>query len=146
MRIRRRTRSGATVVETAAVLSVFVLFFFGVFEYCRYVMIENLLINAVRDGCRYALVHCQDVTVVSDTQGAGPQKDGRDGQPVGRGRIQHSGVPDQQPDVTAEYDQPGRPDHGVGERVDPGDLFPALPFIPSSFTMSSASVMVCEGN
>ena len=25
-------------------------------------------------------------------------------------------------------------------------LFPALPFMPSVFTMSSATVMVCEGN
>ena len=53
-------RGGAVTVEMAAIISVLVLFLFSVFEYGRYVMIENLLINAVRDGCRYALVHCQD--------------------------------------------------------------------------------------
>ena len=34
----------------------------------------GLVINAVRDGCRYALVHCQDTTVVADTQAVVRQK------------------------------------------------------------------------
>ena len=67
-------RGGATTVEMAAVLSVLVLFLFSVFEYGRYVMIENVLINAAREGCRYALVNCQSATVVSDTQNVVIQK------------------------------------------------------------------------
>ena len=47
---RPHVRGGATAVEFAAVLSVLILFLFSIFEYGRYVMIENVLINAVRDG------------------------------------------------------------------------------------------------
>jgi len=51
---RRRLRSGATLVETALVLSLLVLFLFGIFEYSRYLLVSQMLANAARDGARYA--------------------------------------------------------------------------------------------
>ncbi len=51
---RRRLRHGATIVETALVLSLFLLFLFGIFEYSRYLLVNQLLANAARDGVRYA--------------------------------------------------------------------------------------------
>ena len=53
----RRRRSGATLVETALVLSVLLLFLFGIFEYTRFLLVNQLLSNAARDGVRYASVN-----------------------------------------------------------------------------------------
>jgi len=51
---RRRLRGGATLVETALVLSLLMLFLFGIFEYARYLLVTQMLSNAARDGARYA--------------------------------------------------------------------------------------------
>ncbi len=51
---RRRPRPGTTLVETAMVLSLLLLFLFGIFEYGRYLMVTQCLSNAARDGVRYA--------------------------------------------------------------------------------------------
>jgi Flp pilus assembly protein TadG len=50
----RRRRSGATIVEAALVLALFLMFLFGLFEYTRYLLVHQLLANAARDGVRYA--------------------------------------------------------------------------------------------
>jgi Flp pilus assembly protein TadG len=56
-RLRHRGRRGAETVETALVLTTMVMFVFGVFEYSRLLLDWNLLDNAAREGCRYALVN-----------------------------------------------------------------------------------------
>jgi hypothetical protein len=61
-------RHGATMVEMAAVLSVFILLLFGIIEYCRMVWCQQVMINAAREGSRYAVVHTPDTDVVSDTE------------------------------------------------------------------------------
>ena len=136
-------RGGATTVEMAAVLSVLVLFFFSVFEYGRYVMIENVLINAAREGCRYALVNCQSATVVSDTQNVVIQK--------------MAGLSNQLTGFAVTVFPTNNPANALST-TNPDDpitcsatgtlkaLFPALPFIPSSFQMTTSTIMVCEGN
>lgn len=64
MLIRRREkgRPAATLVETAFVLAIALLFMFGIFEYGRYVMTRQLMENAAREGARYAAVHTYDGT------------------------------------------------------------------------------------
>lgn len=65
MMIRRTTRprrSAATVVETAAVLSVFLVFILGVIEYGRFLMVRQLLDNAAREGARQAVVSTNTLT------------------------------------------------------------------------------------
>lgn len=62
MRNVRRRRRGATVVETALVITLCLLFVFGIFEYGRYLMVRNLMDNAVQEGARYAVVHTYDAT------------------------------------------------------------------------------------
>ena len=52
-----RQRRGATLVESALVLSVFLMLLFGIFEYCRFLMVLHLTGNAARDGARYAAVN-----------------------------------------------------------------------------------------
>jgi Flp pilus assembly protein TadG len=51
---RRRRARGTTLVETALVLSLLMMFLMAIFEYGRYLMITQVLANAARDGVRYA--------------------------------------------------------------------------------------------
>jgi len=57
MTARRHDRRGATLVEGALALSLFLLVLFGIFEYCRYLMVLHVAHNAARDGARYATVN-----------------------------------------------------------------------------------------
>jgi len=45
------------VVESALVLSVFLMLLFGMFEYCRFLLVLHTTNNASRDGARYACVN-----------------------------------------------------------------------------------------
>jgi Flp pilus assembly protein TadG len=45
-----------TLVEVALLLTVFLLFLFGVFEYARYLLVLHTTTNAARDGARHAIV------------------------------------------------------------------------------------------
>ena len=59
MRLHRspRRRRGMTIVESALVLSIFLMLLFGIFEYCRFIMVLHVTHNAARDGARYAAVN-----------------------------------------------------------------------------------------
>jgi Flp pilus assembly protein TadG len=61
-RLRRR---GVTVVESALVLSVFLLLLFGIFEYCRFLLVLHVTNNSAREGARYASVNVNSTTVTS---------------------------------------------------------------------------------
>jgi Flp pilus assembly protein TadG len=50
-------RHGVTVVESALVLSIFLLLLFGIFEYCRFLLVLHVTNNAAREGARYASVN-----------------------------------------------------------------------------------------
>jgi Flp pilus assembly protein TadG len=63
-----RRRTGATVVETAAVVVVFLLFLFGIMEYCRVIFVRQLIENASREGARYAVVNSNTSNVISNTK------------------------------------------------------------------------------
>lgn len=60
-------RRGATTVEVAFVAIIFLLFIFGIFEYGRFVFFHQLMINAAREGARYAVVNATGDTMVNDT-------------------------------------------------------------------------------
>lgn len=53
-------RRGATLVEVALLLGIFLMFLFGIFEYGRYLMTVHVIGNAARDGVRYASVHVSE--------------------------------------------------------------------------------------
>jgi Flp pilus assembly protein TadG len=59
---RSTTRSGATTVETAVVISIALLFMFAIFEYGRYVMFRQIVENAAREGARQAVVNTSSQT------------------------------------------------------------------------------------
>src|SRR5580765_730888 len=56
---RANRRGGATTVEASVVISVFLLFLFGLFEYCRFIFFLHVSTNAARDGARYAAVNVE---------------------------------------------------------------------------------------
>ncbi|HWG47562.1 MAG TPA: TadE/TadG family type IV pilus assembly protein [Gemmataceae bacterium] len=68
-KVRRDRRRGATVVETALVLLPLLTLLFGIFEYGRLLLDWNLLNNAAREGCRYALANNTNITINADVQG-----------------------------------------------------------------------------
>ena len=55
-RLCRRKRRGAAVVEFAIVAPVFFLLVFGMIEYGRMVMVQQILTNASREGARAAVL------------------------------------------------------------------------------------------
>jgi Flp pilus assembly protein TadG len=59
MRIQNKNtrRRGAVIVESAFVLVIFLMFMFGIFEYCRYLFVMHVATNATRDAARYAVVN-----------------------------------------------------------------------------------------
>lgn len=69
MRLRRSAeeREGAALVEMAFVLVIFLMLLFGIMEYCRFLFYRHIMINAARDGARYAAVHTLEDTVDSAT-------------------------------------------------------------------------------
>jgi Flp pilus assembly protein TadG len=67
VRLRRPPeRSGSALVETTAVIIVFLLLLFGVLEYCRFIFLRQLIDNAAREGARYAVVNTTDLNIVND--------------------------------------------------------------------------------
>ena len=49
-------RRGATIVETALVIGLLFLVLFGIYEYGRLLMVQNLAEHAAREGAREAVV------------------------------------------------------------------------------------------
>ena len=63
-----RLRRGAVAVEAAVVMIAVLSFIFGVFEFSRLFMDWNLLNNAAREGCRFAVVNNTDTAISTDVQ------------------------------------------------------------------------------
>ena len=61
-------RRGATAVETAVVISIALLFIFGIIEYARLIHFFHVADNAAREGARYAAVHTGDGTTQAQVQ------------------------------------------------------------------------------
>lgn len=62
----RRNRRGAAVVEFAVVSPVFFLLVFGMIEYGRMVMVQQLLTNAAREGARVGVLDNSTATDVNN--------------------------------------------------------------------------------
>ncbi len=70
MRIRQlgSSRKGATAVETALVMIPLTMLVFAIFEFGWLLMNWNVMNNAAREGCRYALVNNTSTTISSDVK------------------------------------------------------------------------------
>ena len=63
-RVHRKQRWGAAVVEFAIVAPLFFLLVFGMVEYGRMVMVQQVLTNASREGARSAVLDGASATAV----------------------------------------------------------------------------------
>jgi Flp pilus assembly protein TadG len=58
----RCRRRGTTVVQTAVVLNVCLVFLLGLYDFGRVVLVRQVVSNAAREGCRYAIVNTDTAT------------------------------------------------------------------------------------
>ena len=63
----RKNRRGAAVVEFAVVAPVFFLLVFGMIEYGRMVMVQQIITNASREGARVAILDGMTTVDVTST-------------------------------------------------------------------------------
>lgn len=63
----RKHRLGAAAVEFAVVAPVFILLLFGMIEYGRMVMVQQLITNASREGARQAVLDGATTSAVQST-------------------------------------------------------------------------------
>ncbi len=67
LRLCRRNRRGAAIVEFAVVAPVLFLLVFGMIEYGRLVMVQQMLTNASREGARLGVLDGTTTTDVENT-------------------------------------------------------------------------------
>ncbi len=66
-RFARGNRRGAAVVEFAVVVPVFLTLVFGMIEYGRMVMVQQIITNAAREGARVAILTTATTSSVTST-------------------------------------------------------------------------------
>jgi Flp pilus assembly protein TadG len=66
-RLCRKNRRGAAVVEFAVVAPVFFLLVFGMIEYGRMVMVQQIITNASREGARIGVLDNSTASGVTTT-------------------------------------------------------------------------------
>jgi Flp pilus assembly protein TadG len=135
-------RGGAAAIETAFVMIPVMLFFLGIFQYGRLLMDWNVLNNAAREGCRYALVNNTASTISTDVTNIVTGRMGNETANFTNFTVTVSGT-----------------HNGVATAVNnlvAGDLitvtvsgkykFMSLPLIPTpTLTINSSVTMLCEG-
>lgn len=140
----RGRRRGAVAVETALVMIAMTSLVFGIFEYSRLLMDWDLLNNAAREGCRYAIANNTNSSISANVQSTVTSFMG--GRTVSFNSFTVS--------VSGTH-------QGVSTAVNnlaPGDLITVtvsgnykflniIPLIhmPTTFSISSAVTMICEG-
>jgi len=143
-RLHAGRRRGAVLVETSVIIGLVLMLIFGVFEYARLLMDWNLLNNAAREGCRYALANNTSTTIATSVQSlvttymAGETKDFSNFTVSVTGT--HLGV-----STAVNNLQPG---DAITVTVSGTYKFMNIvPFIqmPSSLVITSGVTMLCEG-
>jgi len=147
MVIRKRhfaRRRGAVPVEAALVLVTLMMFLFGTFEYGRLLLDWSLLNNAAREGCRYALANNTSSTINSTVSGivttmmAGRTSSFSNFTVTVTGT--HQGVATAVNNLTAG----DLVTVTVSGKYSFMNIVPVV-HMPSSYSITSAVVMVCEG-
>ena len=132
------------VVETAIIISLVLMVILGVFEYARLLLDWSLLNNAAREGCRYALANNTSTTLTTSVQTIVTNYMAGETKSFSSFTVTISGT-----------------DGGVATAVSnlgPGDpitvtvtgtykFLNVIPLVkmPTSFTITSAVTMLCEG-
>jgi len=143
-RLHAGRKWGAVLLETSVIIGLVAMLVLGVFEYSRLLMDWNLVNNAAREGCRYALANNTSTTISTDvnnivtTYMAGETKDFSNWSVNVSGT--HLGV-----STPVNNLQPGDP---IKVTVSGTYKFMNIvPFIhmPTSFVITSGVTMLCEG-
>jgi Flp pilus assembly protein TadG len=145
MRIRdkRNRRDGAAAVETAVVMVPLLMIIMGIFEYSWVLMNRNVLNNAARDGCRYALVNNTSTTIASDVTNLVTTRMGGQTKNFTNFTVTVSGTRDGVPMAVNDL--------GPGDRITvcvSGNykFLNVIPFISCpTLSMSSSVTAICEG-
>ncbi len=144
-RYQSRRRRGGTLLETGVVILMTLMIVLGVFEYGRLLMVGNVLDNAAREGCRFALANNTDTNISSEVQTLVTNyMGGQQTAALSNFTVTVSGV--HQGAATAV------------NNLQPGDLVSVtvsgtyhfmnvIPLIkmPTNYNLSSSVTMVCEG-
>lgn len=144
-------RKGATMVEMAVVITIALMFFFGIFEYGRFVMTKQLMENAAREGARYAVVHTYDGTTASIQNYVDAKLSMGRQQLVGYNKttsIQVFAADSAGNVIGGKNWSDSAFGEGIGVQIT-GTYKPSLPtllFWNASFTITSKSIMVSEAN
>lgn len=147
----RQRRRGATAVETALVILPLLMLVFGIFEYGRLFMDWNVLNNAAREGCRFALANNQDATISTEVQTIVTNYMAGRNTSFSGFTVSVSGV------HTVNGTSTNYSGNGV-TNLAPGDtitvtvsgsykLLNIIPLVsmPNAFSISSSVTMICEG-
>jgi Flp pilus assembly protein TadG len=162
-KLRRARRRGTTIVETAMVLSVALFLLFSVYEYGRYVMMQQLMENAAREGARFAAAHTADMTTADVQKQVKTYMCGLDGQLAGynvtvTGIALRTGAVYTKGTTFSDWTQ-ASPTDGIVVTIS-GDYTPELPslqYLPgvllgdlqmssSTVKLQAQAVMYSEGN
>lgn len=150
MRQTAQRRRGVTIVETTFVLIIFTLILFSIFEYARFVFMRQVLNNAAREGCRYALVNNTNTNIQTETVNVVNQFMAGMGNSVSFSSftvtvmaVDASG--NQLTSTAVSSIQPGDP-IAVDITSNFKTMFPTLLVLPVTIAMNSRCVMTCEGN
>jgi Flp pilus assembly protein TadG len=154
MKARKCTqRPGATVVETAVVLSVALLLTFAIYEYGRYFMLSQLVNNAAREGARQAVANTnsQNTAMIQNTvmQYLANQNfsDGTDALAASDVIVQQVNPATLQPTSDPNwYDAPFGSAIMVQVNAKFNPIFPTFGFLPSTITVKGTAVMLSEAN
>jgi len=169
LRTPDRRRGGMIIVEVALVLLLFSLFLFGILEYSRFLYVQHLVNNAVRDGGRYAVVNTDkpsnfDTTDYTDPAGrvytniqsytqqrmAGSDKQ-LTGVSVSVFAVDQAGLAQSPPVVQRKSGSPAWNTAAFGEKIAvtaTGTYKPVLPIpliMPPSITVNATAIVGSEG-
>jgi Flp pilus assembly protein TadG len=141
--VRRTRRPGATAVETALVMVPVIMLMTGVFEYGRFLMDRNVLNNATREGCRYALVNNTRSTINSDVQGVVTSYIGREVTSFGNLTVTVSGT---HAGVATAVNNLQAGDYITVTVSGTYQFMNIIPLVPMpTLTIKSMVTMTCEG-
>jgi Flp pilus assembly protein TadG len=141
---RRRWRRGATIVQTALVLNICLMFLLGLFDFGRVIMMRQIVTNAAREGCRYAVVNTSTATTAQVQSYVTTYLCG---QPISSLVIS---VYQADPTTGANlgtWTNAGLSDSiGVQITGSISTMTPTFSLLPSSLPIKATSIMACEAN
>lgn len=139
-------RRGASAVELAIVLAPLFMLIFGIFEYSRFLMVQNLAENACREGARFAVVNTSSATVATVQSKVMTMLAGQDS------NIQNLNIQVAQINPTTGANLGAWTNAQFGQAISvqvTGNYRPVTPtllFMPATIAITVTSVMLSEAN